>query len=89
MKGKNSQIIFNMESKKEKELLFQKKLVLKLRKGKLQYEDAGIYTVLYDLVDSSSIADVFMMLHSLASDLDLEKKLKKEIKLSKTWNWSK
>jgi len=75
-------------SENEKDFKYQKKLVKKLRSGKkYAYEEASIYTVLLDLCEGNGLDEVFMMLHSVASDIGelqiLEDKLKKAIK----WDW--
>ena len=57
-----------------KDLKFQRKQVRKLRsQEKFAYEEASIYTVLFDLVEGNGLDEVFMMLHNVATDLEQRK----------------
>lgn len=67
---------------------FEKEQLRQLREGKeLTYNDASIYTVLLGLVEDSSIEEVFMMIHNVASDLDKRKELESLFKKAKSWKW--
>jgi len=71
-----------------KDLKYQKKLLKKLRSGKkYAYEEAAIYTVLLDLVEGNGLEHIFMMLHSVASDLEERELLESKFEDAKTWIW--
>jgi len=67
---------------------YQIGLAEKLRSGELSYTDASIYTVLLSLVKDSSIEEVFMILHNIASDLDERKEFEARFENAKLWKWS-
>lgn len=68
---------------------FQQKLVKKLHAVENSaYEDAAIYTVLLDLVQESDIEEVFMLLHSVASDLGKREEIESLFDKAKNWKWS-
>ena len=57
---------------------FQKKQLAKLREyNESSYPEASIYTVLLDLVQGNSLAEVFLMLQEVAKDLEIESELDK------------
>jgi hypothetical protein len=53
----------------ERNMKFQRKLLEDFRNKILSYEDASIYTILFDLVEGSGLEEVQMMLDDLKSDL--------------------
>src|SRR5699024_1108280 len=62
-----------------KNMKFQMKLVEDLRKGeRLNYKDASIYTILLDLVDGSSIEEIFSILSLIKDDLSIMKSIFKK-----------
>ena len=72
-----------------KDLKFQREQVKKLRsQEKFAYEEASIYTVLFDLVEGNGLDEVFMMLHNVATDLEQCKELEDKFDEAKTWQWS-
>ena len=72
-----------------KDLKFQRELVKKLRsQEKFAYEEASIYTVLFDLIEGNGIDEVFMMLHNVATDLEQRDELEKQFEEAKKWEWS-
>ena len=66
---------------------FQKGLTEKLESGELPYAEASIYTVLLSLVQSSSLEEVFVMLHNVACDLDKREALEEMFEDAKLYNW--
>ena len=74
----------------EKKLKYQRKLLKELRSGKEgSYEEASIYTILFDLVEGNGLDDVFMGLHNLASDLDRREEFENMFEEARKWEWSK
>lgn len=72
-----------------KDLKFQRKQVRKLRsQEKFAYEEASIYTVLFDLVEGNGLDEVFIMLHNVATDLEQRKALEDKFDEAKKWQWS-
>ena len=72
-----------------KDLKFQREQVKKLRSlEKFAYEEASIYTVLFDLVEGNGMEEVFMMLHNVASDLEQRKELEDMFEEAKKWTWT-
>ena len=72
-----------------KDLKFQREQVKKLRsQEKFAYEEASIYTVLFDLVEGNGLDEVFMMLHNVATDLEQRKELEHKFEEAKKWEWS-
>lgn len=71
-----------------KDLKFQRDQVKKLRsQEKLAYEEASIYTVLFELVERNGLNEVFMMLHNVANDLQKRKELEDKFNQAKKWEW--
>ena len=72
-----------------KDLKFQREQVKKLRsQEKFAYEEASIYTVLFDLIEGNGIDEVFMMLHNVATDLGQREELENKFEDAKKWEWS-
>lgn len=72
-----------------KDLNFQRELVKKLKSGeKNSYEDASIYTILFDLLEGNGLDEVFMMLHNVATDLEQRKALEDKFDEAKKWQWT-
>lgn len=72
-----------------KDLKFQREQVKKLRsQEKYAYEEASIYTVLFDLVEGNGMEEVFMMLHNVATDLEQRKELEDMFEEAKKWTWT-
>jgi hypothetical protein len=72
-----------------KDLKFQREQVKKLRsQDKFAYEEASIYTVLFDLVEGNGLDEVFMMLHNVATDLEQRDSLENKFDEAKKWEWS-
>ena len=73
-----------------KDLKFQREQVKKLRsQEKFAYEEASIYTVLFDLIEGNGIDEVFMMLHNVATDLGQREELENKFdEAKKKWEWS-
>lgn len=71
------------------DLKFQRAQVKKLRsQTPLCYEEAAIYTVLLDLVESNSLSEVMMMLHNVSSDLGKLKEFDEEAEKVKKMKWA-
>lgn len=71
-----------------KDLEFQREQVKKLRsQEKFAYEEASIYTVLFDLVEGNGLDEVFITLHNVAADLGERKQLEDKLEEAKTWMW--
>lgn len=66
---------------------FQTKLKDQLKSGEMNYKDAPIYTILYDLVDGNGIDSVIITLSSLCHDLDKKDELLSEIEKVKDYSW--
>lgn len=70
------------------DMKFQRKLLKNLRSGnKYAYEEASIYTVLFDLIEGNGVDEVFTMLHNVAADLKLRAELEEMFDKAKTWDW--
>ncbi len=70
---------------KDKE--FQSKLVKELRKCDC-YHGESVYTVLFELCDSTSLEEVFTMLHNVAHDMGKVEELKEIFEKSKGFKWA-
>jgi hypothetical protein len=71
-----------------KDLKFQREQVKKLRSlDKFAYEEASIYTILFDLLEGNGLDEVFMMLHNVATDLEQRKELEGKFDDAKNWEW--
>ena len=62
---------------------FQRK---QIESAKSQMEES-IYAHLAALVEQSDLNEVFMILHSVASDMGLRKELERKYEESKKWTW--
>jgi len=72
-----------------KDLKFQREQIKKLcSQEKFAYEEASIYTVLFDLVEGNGLDEVFMMLHNVATDLEQREELEDKFDEAKKWKWS-
>ena len=89
IKQKDKLDYFLMKKKHLKhKLIYQKKLLKKLRSGKkFAYEEASIYTVLFDLLEGNGLEETFMMLHNVASDLGARDLLESKFDEAKKWTW--
>jgi hypothetical protein len=66
---------------------FQRALLEQLRNGELSYQDASIYTVLFDLVDNEGIEEIFSILHNVATDLKQRNRMEVKFEEAKGWDW--